>query len=351
MHPGVQKGYALDFSTPTRYVATELAAAGDAGRTLAELVASYHHGMPGDLHRVRLHEHQDSDREAERWLVERVVREFGAQIALGEDGRLRLTVAPDALRDFSGKPVALIPPDPNRRFHSPFDPMTASGTFSKTIRAPAKDDTTELEESMRAFGWLDELPAIQDERGVVLVGHRRLQVAAKLGIKPNIVIHSYGDGDGGSVRRAVVAYASNAGGKPLSAADRRRFGKRMFDADDLPPGELGVQLGEAYRDARKRRVVSSPHVEPVAESESKGRNRNQPQRRMAESPTADRDIAIALALDEGVPPAQVAHQHGVEVKTLTRIRQAGTERLVERAGGLGRVRAMLVSTNGVAQEA
>src|SRR5438105_10957145 len=44
--------------------------------------------------------------------------------------------------------------------------------------------------------------------------------------------------------------------------------------------------------------------------------------------THDRLSRSAMALDEGVPSAQVAREYGVEVKTLTRIRQAGTDRLV-----------------------
>jgi len=42
----------------------------------------------------------------------------------------------------------------------------------------------ELRDSMRTHGWIRSLPAIVDEDGNVLSGHRRMAVAEELGIEP-----------------------------------------------------------------------------------------------------------------------------------------------------------------------
>jgi hypothetical protein len=65
----------------------------------------------------------------------------------------------------------------------PFNPVV--GEFAKNIRS-TKGDDGELRSSMQQFGWIEEFPAMADENGVVLVGHRRLQIAKELGIEPVI---------------------------------------------------------------------------------------------------------------------------------------------------------------------
>jgi hypothetical protein len=50
-----------------------------------------------------------------------------------------------------------------------FDPKT--GAFALNIRDIGGDDS-ELLESLKKFGWIKEFPALVDENGVVLVGHR-----------------------------------------------------------------------------------------------------------------------------------------------------------------------------------
>ena len=63
-----------------------------------------------------------------------------------------------------------------------FDPKT--GAFAVNIRDISGNDS-ELRESLKKFGWVEELPALVDENGVVLVGHRRLKtIASNIGFKP-----------------------------------------------------------------------------------------------------------------------------------------------------------------------
>ena len=62
----------------------------------------------------------------------------------------------------------------------------------------------ELRESMRAFGWIEELPALRDERGVVLVGNRRLAIATELDIDPVVRPIRIGQGDEADARRFAI---------------------------------------------------------------------------------------------------------------------------------------------------
>ncbi len=110
-----------------------------------------------------------------------------------------------------------------------FNPQT--GAWRENSRsADSKDDAKdeELLSSMEQFGWLPDLPAIRDENGVVIVGHRRLAVAAELGIKPVITTVNFGAGEDADARRAALAIASNLGGKPLSPADRKQIARTLY---------------------------------------------------------------------------------------------------------------------------
>jgi hypothetical protein len=302
-HPGTQGGYALDFLSPMRHVATELATAGPEGRTVDEIVASYHHHSSGDLHRVRLHERQSSDRAAEIWLIKRAAQELGKQVSHGTDGRLRLAVPVDELRDWRRRRITL-ESDPHKQFHDPFNPLTEGGVFARNIRAPqGKDDTTDLEQSMQAFGWLDELPAIADERGVVLSGHRRLEVAKKLGIEPRIQRRSYGDGDPGTVRRAILAYAANAGVKPLTAADRKFIAKRLYEDEGLTQADIAERLHVSQR-------TISADLEGISNTANSPR-RGRP-RKPADSAILRGKAKMAASMaDEGEPPETIGKQFGV----------------------------------------
>jgi transposase len=304
-HPGTQGGYALDFLSPMRHVATELAMAGADGRTLDEISTSYHHPSSGDLHRVRLHEHQSSDRAAESWLIERAAQEMGKQLDHGEDGRLRLAVPVEDLRDWRRRRIVL-DFDPHKQFHDPFNPLTEGGVFARNIRAPqGRDDTTELEQSMQAFGWLDELPAIADERGVVLSGHRRLQVARKLGIEPRIQTRSYGEGDLGTVRRAILAYAANAGVKPLTAGDRRFIAKRLYEDEGLTQAEIAERLHVSVQ-------TISNDLAAVSNSGNPHPERGGRPRKPADSAILRGKAKMAASMaNEGEPPEIIGKQFGV----------------------------------------
>lgn len=232
-NPGIEVGYALDFISVIRHVATKLDEAPD-GMTVGGLAIGYR-GFPADLGRVRLHHHLKNDRAAIEFLVDRAVRALGTQVHT-EGDRIFLAKPFDELR-YERRPIAR---DVQSKFRDPFNPLKADG-FADNIRGNGRDDTTELSGSLQTFGWIKEFPAIQDERGVTLVGHRRLKVAEELGIEPVVKTMNLGQGDEADAYRLRLAIASNLGSKPFGEADKRRIAEYLY-------GEKGwtmVRIGEA----------------------------------------------------------------------------------------------------------
>jgi ParB-like chromosome segregation protein Spo0J len=115
---------------------------------------------------------------------------------------------------------------PPNRTRVPFDPK--DGEFAKNIRAITEGDLTELRESLKQFGWIDEFPALIDEHDVVLVGHRRMKVAEELGIKPVIKKLALGSGNEADAKRLKLAIASNIGFKPITKEDRKRIAEYLY---------------------------------------------------------------------------------------------------------------------------
>lgn len=125
-------------------------------------------------------------------------------------------------------PITALPETPGAKLGDPFNPET--GVFATNIRQDI-GDLDELRESMRAWGWLEDHPAIKDERGVVLAGHRRLAVAEELGIEVRegheVVTLMLGTGDEADVKRFRLAIASNLDAKPLTSRDRARIATHL----------------------------------------------------------------------------------------------------------------------------
>ena len=127
---------------------------------------------------------------------------------------------------YQRKPIALVV-DNHKIFNDAFQPM---GELAENVRTkPGPLD--ELRQSMRDYGWSVHHPAVKDERGVVLVGHRRLEVAKELGIPVRdgieIMTHTYGIGDAADLKRFEMAVGSNLGSQPFSAHDRKKIAASM----------------------------------------------------------------------------------------------------------------------------
>jgi ParB-like chromosome segregation protein Spo0J len=129
---------------------------------------------------------------------------------------------------------------PRPVFTGLFDPE--KGKWRENIRTPNPKGFKELEDSMRAIGWLKDLPAIRDEHDVVIVGHRRLKVAADLGIEPVIRTITFGDGEAGDAKRAALAIASNVGTEKLSPADRKVMAETLYVETGWSMQRIGALL-------------------------------------------------------------------------------------------------------------
>jgi DNA-binding NarL/FixJ family response regulator len=222
--------YALDHLSAARHVATVLEERGGSA-TLDELAKGYH-PAPGDLSRVRHHEGARDNREATRIILQMALAEIHGVDSDG-NGRYRLTRDFDALR-YKRKKL-------HRLQHTRFQHLFAPGIGIWADNIRKEGDLTELRESMQAFGWLPEYPAIVDENGVVLSGHRRLAVAKELRIDPVKVAITLGEDDAGNVERIKRAIASNLGAKPFTPGERKEIAKVLFAAGESIP-EIATAL-------------------------------------------------------------------------------------------------------------
>lgn len=237
--PGIEGGYALDFISVIRHVATKLDEAPD-GLSVGELAAGYR-GFPADLGRVQHHHTLPTERAAVTFLMERAVLALGNQLQSEDREGIevwRLARPFNQLR-YERRSIARVV---SSKLGDPFNPLK-DGWAVNVRHNPDRDDLTELIDSMREFGWLPEFPAIQDERGVILVGHRRLKVADQLGIEPQVKSITFGQGDEADARRAKLAIASNIGAKPLTPTDRAAIAEYLYEER----GWTMTRIGEALR--------------------------------------------------------------------------------------------------------
>jgi ParB-like chromosome segregation protein Spo0J len=217
------------------------------------LAATYTHSNPGDLFRVRQHEGCTTDDEAVAWLIARalaVLKHRGKsarsklQINSDSNSGYSLVVPFDEL-EYEGRGLHRLHND-HAQLRDPFNPM--SGRFAENVRRQTgKDGMDELRESMRSFGWLEELPAIKDERGVVLVGHRRLAVAAELGIQPVVRTVRLGDGDEGDAKRFALAVASNLGAKAFTPEERKDIAEYLYGEREWTEQRIAEALRVSQR--------------------------------------------------------------------------------------------------------
>lgn len=128
----------------------------------------------------------------------------------------------------------------------PFDPQSG-GQFVKNIRDLASCDDAELLESLRAFGWMKDFPALADENGVVLVGHRRIKLAGDLGIAPVIKTINFGKGEVADAERLKLAIASNVGFQQMTKEDRRRIAAYLYGEQKWTMQRIAEALGSGVK--------------------------------------------------------------------------------------------------------
>ena len=108
-----------------------------------------------------------------------------------------------------------------------FNPET--GAWRHGSRTPNPDGYSALTESMQAFGWQKALPAIEDENGVIIVGHRRVHVAKELGITPVIKKVTFGEGEAADKKRIELHVAANEGFEKPSPAERKKMAIVLYN--------------------------------------------------------------------------------------------------------------------------
>ncbi|RPI36436.1 MAG: hypothetical protein EHM67_12685, partial [Hyphomicrobiaceae bacterium] len=112
-------------------------------------------------------------------------------------------------------------------------------SFPNMRRDITKLDDNELRASLQAFGWIEQLPAVKDQKGNILIGHRRLRLAESLNIKPVVrVVHCDTDAD-----RHRIATAANVGYVALSKNEREALAKRLYSVNRMTQEEIAKLLG------------------------------------------------------------------------------------------------------------
>jgi len=178
----------------------------------------------------------------------------------------------------------------------PFNPQT--GEFAKNIRA--EGDLADLRESMVLHGWVEEFPALTDERDVVLVGHRRMAVAKELGIPPVVKKLTLGTGDAADAKRFQLALVSNIGARPLDAADRQRIAEYLYGEREWTMQRIAEALGVSQRQISTDVV----NLEVTSKSKSHAKTTNNPKgagrpKKARKNESAEAKMAAKLVLDEG----------------------------------------------------
>lgn len=173
------------------------------------------------------------------------------------------------------------------------------------------DDGTgdeELRDSLRRFGWSPKFPALKDEHGVVLVGHRRLRIAAELKIDAVVDVLHIGDGAAADAERVKLALISNIGAKPMGRKDRQRiaqhlYGDREWTMERIADA-LGISQQQVSKDLAGLQLGSKP-ARPKG-GRPKGNRKPAPRHDMA------RDIVRPLVeAGETVSRERLAAEHGL----------------------------------------
>jgi hypothetical protein len=224
------------------------------------------------------------------------------------------------------------------------NPFGPDGAFAENIRTTI-GDLAELRESMKEFGWVPEFPAYADEHGVLLVGHRRCQIADELGIPKVIVTLTLGNGDVADAERLKLALVSNVGHAPLTKEDRQRIAQVLY----APPHEWTIErIAQALKTSKSSvgrdvsnfpTVGKSSHAKTTANPKGAGRPKGSklaPERRKNTSTEAEQ--AASMVLDEGKTYPEVEAATGLSSTVLRSAiareegrREARTEPDIDRA--------------------
>jgi hypothetical protein len=189
----------------------------------------------------------------------------------------------------------------------------------ENIRSIDGLDDTELRTSLKTASWNKQLPAIKDEYGVVLVGHRRLKIAAEENIVPVIKIVTFGDGPDADAERMRLAVVSNVGAAPLTKEDRKSLAERLYDSGrgltmEAIAGIVGVSTMTVSNDLRELlKDFKSSKSDRGTDKLGRPRSTGRPKKPRL-TPTLDRAVEIVRPLVEaGLPlkKRELQDEHGI----------------------------------------
>jgi ParB-like chromosome segregation protein Spo0J len=193
--------------------------------------------------------------------------------------------------------------------------------FSGNVRDIAGLNDDELRASLKAAGWNKLLPAIKDEHGEVLVGHRRLKIAAEENIDPVIEVHTFGSGPDADNDRMQLAIVSNTGAAPLTAQDRKRHAERMYSGG-MTMETVGRVLGVSQKTisldlANYTQGINQKPTKTASNPKGAGRPKGKPKTRAERAPKAiEREEKVAVLMDAGLPAAKIAERVGLGVRAV-----------------------------------
>lgn len=210
----------------------------------------------------------------------------------------------------------------------PFNPAT--GEFADNIRLTRGNDDSELRESLKKFGWVKEFPALMDEHGVVLVGHRRLKLAKQLEIKPIVTKLTLGSGDAADAERFKIALASNIGFAPMTKEDRKRiaeylYGKRDWTiariAEALNVGKSAIQRDLAHLPAAGK-CQEDRSLDSLGRKKSSGRPKSSKGANGSKKPrpkkTDAHEAKIIAMSDQGKTAPEIAAEVDINPRVVLR---------------------------------
>ena len=204
----------------------------------------------------------------------------------------------------------------------------------KNIRSSITDlDDDALRASLTLFGWKKDLPAIQDQDGDTVIGHRRLRLAKQLGIEPVIKSHHFKD----DTERRELQVASNVGFSEMTKEDRVKVAQAMLaDNPTLTLEEIAIALDVSKatisrdlnlivssetikkpakttrnpKGAGRHKGVKTPSAAPPKPAKSKGTSAPKPH---------SEAIAVIALHDKGRTQSEIAAETGVSQRQVRHI--------------------------------
>lgn len=181
------------------------------------------------------------------------------------------------------------------------------GKFDGNIRSSKPLNNDELRAAMKD-GWNEHLPAIKDENGTLLVGHRRMKIAEELNLKPVIKTVTFGSGPEAEAARIRLANVSNIGGAPMTAEDRKHQAVKLYNSgltQQAIAHMLGVSQWTISQDLRNLEtpINQKPNKTPT-NPKGAGRPKGTKKARKNESMTAEAAAKLILDNDWNYPKAE-----------------------------------------------